>query len=441
MSDPVIRVEDVSKLYLLGEAERRHESLMAELGSLLASPFRNFRRLRKLDTSRAASNGHAEAESPDLLWALKDVSFEVKPGEVLGLVGRNGAGKSTLLKILSRITEPTKGRVRIRGRVASLLEVGTGFHPELTGRENIYLNGTILGMSRREINRQFDAIVDFSGVARFLETPVKRYSSGMKVRLGFAVAAHLLPDILIVDEVLAVGDQEFQQKCIGKMQEIAGGQERTVLFVSHNMGAIASLCTEVVWMNRGRLHKKGQTNTIIDEYMSSFTDKAGIPLSERTDRQGTGEAKLKRFYMANSNGEPLDTILSGSPCQIVFEYEAIRPLRHPIFMCTAYNRVGQPLTHFRSTFSKNQYDELPASGKVVCHVERWPLTQGLFRFNAAITERSGPLDHVEGAATLSVDPGDYFETNRSQQYLQETCLIDQTWTFHQQLEATFVAHR
>ena len=202
------------------------------------APIRNARNLARLDVSRVAD------DAPDTFWALDDVSFEVKRGEVLGVIGRNGAGKSTLLKILSRITEPTSGRVGIKGRVSSLLEVGTGFHPELTGRDNVYMNGTLLGMTKREIDRKFDEIVAFSGVDRFLDTPVKRYSSGMQVRLAFAVAAHLDPEILIVDEVLAVGDYEFQNKCLGKMEEVAtGGDGRTILFVSHNMGMVRSLCS------------------------------------------------------------------------------------------------------------------------------------------------------------------------------------------------------
>jgi lipopolysaccharide transport system ATP-binding protein len=427
MSETAISVENLSKLYLLGQAERQHESLLGELTGLLTAPFRNFRDLRRLDTSRAGADG--QAESPDLLWALKDVSFEVKRGEVLGVIGRNGAGKSTLLKVLSRITEPTRGRVRIRGRVASLLEVGTGFHPELTGRENVYLNGTILGMTRKEIDQQFDAIVDFSGIERFLSTPVKRYSSGMKVRLGFAVAAHLLPDILIVDEVLAVGDQDFQRKCIGKMQEIASGKGRTILFVSHNMGPIASLCHRVIWMHRGQVHRQGPTDEVIGEYMSSFVERASIPLDERTDRGGSGEARLRQFRLLNAAGEPVDSLLSGSACRFSFEYESRRPLRAPQLVFSLYNRSGQMLMNFRSTFSRELADELPPRGVLMCHVDRLPLTQGIYRLNAGLADRSGLLDHLEGVATFAVDPGDYFETGRAQEYVSETCLTPQDWRF------------
>src|SRR5437016_3408859 len=232
MSKPIISVEGLGKMYHLGHRARRNTSFRDAVASSLAAP------LRKL---RGNSNGQNDA-----FWALKDVNFEVARGEVVGVIGANGAGKSTLLKILSRITEPTEGRVVLRGRVASLLEVGTGFHPELTGRENIYLNGAILGMTRTEIRKKFDEIVDFAGVEKFLDTPVKRYSSGMYVRLAFAVAAHLEPEILLVDEVLAVGDAEFQKKCLGKIDEVSRQEGRTVLLVSHNMAAINRLCGRAI---------------------------------------------------------------------------------------------------------------------------------------------------------------------------------------------------
>jgi lipopolysaccharide transport system ATP-binding protein len=243
MSDIAIRVENVSKMYRLGEGGAQHTHLREALTHALGAPLRWWRR-------NGNGHGSAVAEQDETLWALKDVSFEVKRGEVLGIIGRNGAGKSTLLKILSRITEPTTGQIDCFGRVASLLEVGTGFHQELTGRENVYLNGAILGMSKKEIDRKFDEIVAFSGVERFIDTPVKRYSSGMGVRLGFAVAAHLDPEILIVDEVLAVGDAEFQAKCLGKLNEVAESG-RTVLFVSHNMRAVEQLTTRAMMLEGG----------------------------------------------------------------------------------------------------------------------------------------------------------------------------------------------
>lgn len=262
MSNSVIKVCDLSKQYRLGQVGT---------GSIKDDLKRFWYRVRgKEDPFLKVSetNDRTNKGSSDYVWALRDISFEVQPGEVLGIIGRNGAGKSTLLKILSRVAEPTSGTIAMRGRVASLLEVGTGFHPELTGRENIYLNGAILGMNKKEINRKFDEIVDFAGVERYIDTPVKRYSSGMHLRLGFAVAAHLEPEILIVDEVLAVGDSEFQKKCLGKMKDVSLSEGRTVLFVSHNMGAIKTLCTRTILLSNGRLEYDGNTLGAIDWYLS-----------------------------------------------------------------------------------------------------------------------------------------------------------------------------
>src|SRR5262247_578600 len=258
MSDFVITVENLSKSYLVGHQSAKRERYTA-LRDIIAREARNFVR-KGLDF--VGGRQIVQGDEVEEFWALSDVSFEVKRGEILGIVGRNGAGKSTLLKILSRITEPTKGRVLLRGRVASLLEVGTGFHPELTGRENIFLNGAILGMTQREIRRKFDEIVAFAGVERFLDTPVKRYSSGMYTRLAFAVAAHLEPEILVVDEVLAVGDARFQKKCLGKMDEVAQAG-RTILFVSHNMTAMSRLCRRAIWIDGGRIRRAGDSDDVI----------------------------------------------------------------------------------------------------------------------------------------------------------------------------------
>ncbi|HWB21223.1 MAG TPA: ABC transporter ATP-binding protein, partial [Phycisphaerales bacterium] len=257
MTAPAIIIDHISKAYRIGLAEESYPTFRDAIVKTLTAPIRRFRELREKGTEQ------------DTFWALNDVSFEVARGEVVGIIGRNGAGKSTLLKILSRITEPTLGSARLRGRVASLLEVGTGFHPELTGRENIYLNGGILGMRKAEIRRKFDAIVSFSEVEKFLDTPVKRYSSGMYVRLAFAVAAHLEPEILIIDEVLAVGDAQFQRKCLGKMQEAARGEGRTVLFVSHNMPAVRSLCHSCVLLEGGRVTLRGSSDECVQRYLTA----------------------------------------------------------------------------------------------------------------------------------------------------------------------------
>jgi lipopolysaccharide transport system ATP-binding protein len=280
MSEPVIRLENISKRYLIGHMRPKGDGIRHVVEEAVRAPVKWLRGQRK--------NSKLEQEE---FWALRDVSFEVKQGEVLGIIGRNGAGKSTLLKILSRITEPTAGRISIEGRVASLLEVGTGFHSELSGRENIFLNGAILGMSRVEIKRKFDEIVAFSEVERFLDTPVKRYSSGMYVRLAFAVAAHLEPEILIVDEVLAVGDVDFQKKCLGKMQDVSTKEGRTVLFVSHNMLAVQKLCTKALLLVKGSVKAAGQVNEIVAEYASSGESDTYANL-KTTDQPQIVEAKI-----------------------------------------------------------------------------------------------------------------------------------------------------
>lgn len=269
-----ITVDSISKCYRIGLKEDMHDTFAKSIFSFIKSPFKNYRKYRSLYKFDNI-DPHADSDSSDILWALRDVSFEVTEGEVLGIIGKNGAGKSTLLKIFSRITHPTRGNVYIRGKSSSLLEVGTGFHPDLTGRENVFLNGTILGMTKKEIVRKFDAIVDFSGVEKFIDTPVKRYSSGMSVRLAFAVAAHLEPEILIVDEVLAVGDAEFQGKCIGKMSSIAK-EGRTVLFVSHNMGAVTELCSRVLWLENGSIKMGGDPLEIVTNYLSLNVQEVGF---------------------------------------------------------------------------------------------------------------------------------------------------------------------
>lgn len=266
MSVPVISVKDLGKKYRIGKAEKRADTVLSAILNGIKQPIENLKQIRSLSK--------LEYDEASIIWALKNISFEVRQGEVLGVIGRNGAGKSTLLKILSRITEPSEGEVVIHGRVASLLEVGTGFHPELTGRENIYMNGTILGMRRREIDQKLDEIIDFSGVEKYMDTPVKFYSSGMRVRLGFSVAAHLEPEILIIDEVLAVGDVEFQKKCIGKMENVAKYQGRTVLFVSHNMHAVNELCSRTILISEGRIAYQGSTEEAVNYYIRGHQEKS-----------------------------------------------------------------------------------------------------------------------------------------------------------------------
>jgi lipopolysaccharide transport system ATP-binding protein len=307
---PAIRIENLGKSYSVNHAEERlpYKTLRDSLTRLATAPARRWR-----------AGGHSGVV--EKFWALRDVNFDVKPGEVVGIIGRNGAGKSTLLKILSRITMPTTGRATIRGRVGSLLEVGTGFHPELTGRENIYMNGSVLGMMRSEIQRKFDEIVAFAGVERFLDTPVKRYSSGMQVRLAFAVAAHLDPEILIIDEVLAVGDASFQQKCIGKMGQVAS-EGRTILFVSHDLTNVMRLCRQGILLNSGQIEMEGPARDVVRQYLREATNSNdGIAdLSERGDRSGSGRAKFRGVKLLQEN-LPADKLAFGVPLTINLSVE------------------------------------------------------------------------------------------------------------------------
>jgi len=308
----IIKANGVSKLYRLGAREKAHDSLSAAIADMLLSPIRNYRKYRSLykfdDITKGNNRGPANNQTSDIIWALQDVSFNVKRGEVLGIIGGNGAGKSTLLKILTQITPPTQGLITIHGRAASLLEVGTGFHQELTGRENVYLNGTILGMKKGEVDRKFDEIVDFSGVERFLDTPVKRYSSGMRVRLAFAVAAHLEPEILIIDEVLAVGDETFQKKCIKKMQDV-GQKGRTVLFVSHNMPTVSALCSRAILLENGGIVKDGPTHDVVSAYLNSGTGtKAAREWPVANTAPGGNVARLRAARIIARNGETKETI-------------------------------------------------------------------------------------------------------------------------------------
>jgi lipopolysaccharide transport system ATP-binding protein len=342
-------------------------------------------------------------------WALQDVSFEVQPGEVVGLIGRNGAGKSTLLKILSRITPPSVGEVRLRGRVGSLLEVGTGFHPELTGRENVYLNGSILGMPHAEIRRKFDEIVAFADVGAFLDTPIKRYSSGMYARLAFAVAAHLEPEILVIDEVLAVGDAEFQRKCLAKMGEVATAG-RTVLFVSHNMGAIQTVCQRAVLLESGRIKVVGPVREVVTEYQRGVATTLATPLGERRDRTGQGRFRFVDLYLLDGEGTPTPFGITGQELQIGLRLETPpgsfpAPLEVSVGI---FDGQGNKLTEVGTHLTGHSPRSADEARHLRCRVPRLPLLAGEYRIDLWCGLATETEDHLQEATVLRIEPGNYF---------------------------------
>jgi lipopolysaccharide transport system ATP-binding protein len=390
MEDVAIEVEGLSKRYLLGD---RALSSGALTSGLVGLALRSFGRQ---DAPRGPSK--------DELWALRDVSFRVQRGEVLGIVGRNGAGKSTLLKILARVTEPTTGLVRMRGRARALLEVGAGFHPELTGRENIYLNGVILGMSRAEIDRKYGQIVEFAEVERFLDTPVKRYSSGMYTRLAFSIAAHLEPEILIVDEVLAVGDAAFQQKCLGKIGDVAH-EGRTVLFVSHNMGMVQTICSRAMLLKAGTITADGAASDVVTAYLGQLEGISAVDLSERTERGGAGQVRLTRVQAVNPEAGSSGVVATGRPIRFRFEVEKARPGMSCAF--TIYDSMGHPVTFFDSAIPGRFDIDSPDQGAAfTCDVDQLPLLPGQYRLNASITHNGEIQDHLEGAIFFRVEGGE-----------------------------------
>jgi|HubBroStandDraft_5_1064220.scaffolds.fasta_scaffold07190_4 lipopolysaccharide transport system ATP-binding protein len=402
MSDFAIRVEGLGKHYQLGARESGYTTLRETLAGFITNPLKRFKSL---------SGRSTEDES---FWALRDISFELKPGEVVGIIGHNGAGKSTILKILSQITEPTEGRVEIMGRIGSLLEVGTGFHPELTGRENIFLNGSILGMSRAEVRRKFDEIVAFAEVEKFLDTPVKRYSSGMSVRLAFSVAAHLDPEILIVDEVLAVGDQAFQNKCLGKMSGVAQSG-RTILFVSHQMAAVEAMCTSAIWLSEGRLRDSGPTSTIVERYLRSVSRGAMQPLQDRHDRQGTGEIRFKSVSFSNGSGESVMNFQCGAPAALTlqFETQSQRTLRNMRVSLGVENELAQRVLLLDSRLVRSDLNQVePDGGTVTFVVPKLPLLPGCYRFTVQAMVNGEIIDCVRNAGVFYVEGGNFFGTGQ-----------------------------
>jgi lipopolysaccharide transport system ATP-binding protein len=371
MSSPVISVENLGKRYVIGRQRSKDDGMRHAIEARLRAAFTWFRSRDELEKPQKTD-----------FWALREVSFQIKQGEVVGFIGRKGAGKSTLLKLLSRITVPTEGRIRIRGRIASLLEVGTGFHQELTGRENIFLNGAILGMTRAEIVRKFDEIVEFSEIGEFLDTPVKRYSSGMYVRLAFAVAAHLEPEILIVDEVLAVGDASFQKKCLGKMGNIAQ-TGKTVLFVSHNMEAVRNLCQRCIWLQDGRLHEDGRAEVVIRSYFDSLSSERSF--SSKNLDYGL---VIQQVLLKNSRGESAGEFLPGEDLIVEISYDAQKRVEQP------YITIGVD-GFYSSLFTANMLldghrpNSLEGIGRISCRFRSLPLLPQSYTVKMRIHAKNG----------------------------------------------------
>jgi homopolymeric O-antigen transport system ATP-binding protein len=384
-----IETHELGKRYTLGVSGRGYGTLREAITAKFRNP------LRKSD----------DGGRPNQLWALRDLSLRIEPGEVVGLVGHNGAGKSTLLKILSRITEPSSGYAEVTGRVGSLLEVGTGFHPELTGRENIFLNGAILGMRRAEIRARFDEIVAFAEIDRFLDTPVKRYSSGMSVRLAFAVAAHLEPEILLVDEVLAVGDAAFQRKSLVKMGEVAQAG-RTVLFVSHNLAIIQALCQRGVLLERGQVQADGAVSEILDHYLAGLERASAADLVEREDRDGRGwrQTLLKKVELIDAGSGQANAVVGGRPAKLVIEVTELLPgLECRVVIA---NSFGQPIAVLDSEISAPVDSRDPELGpRIECEIPTVPLLPGRYRIDVGLKANSVVQDGLQAAAFFDVEPG------------------------------------
>ena len=424
MNNAVIKVEDLSKQYRLGKVGRG--ALRDDVNRWL------YKIMGKEDPylKIGEENDRSVKGSSDYVWALKDIDFEVKQGEVLGIIGRNGAGKSTLLKILSRVTAPTTGKVKIKGRIASLLEVGTGFHPELSGRDNIFLNGAILGMTKKEIALKFDEIVDFSGVERYIDTPVKRYSSGMYVRLAFAVAAHLDPEILIVDEVLAVGDAEFQKKCLGKMKDVSYRDGRTVLFVSHNIPTILNLCESAMVLQWGKNIFHGNTEEAITFYKSDKGKQHLESLRNRKDRKGNGMVSCMDIIFLNKRLQVVESVKSGDELRLKIYYAVNSSEVTSIAFRVQIVDVNEQIVFTcNNAHSKDLLRVSADEGYVTCTIDKLPLFGGTYYVNIQIYSlENGIHDEVELAKELSVIDGDFFGTGKIPG-IRKGILINHTWDF------------
>lgn len=424
MTDIAINVENIGKSYLLGHNTNRSEGYTS-LRDVIANNAKGaIRKTRDMLKGKPIIQGDEIEE----FHALKDINFEIKQGDRVGIIGGNGAGKSTLLKILSRITEPTSGRITINGRVASLLEVGTGFHPELTGRENIFLNGAILGMSRYEIKRKFDEIVAFSEVEQFLDTPVKRYSSGMYVRLAFAVAAHLEPEILVVDEVLAVGDAQFQKKCLGKMEEVST-QGRTILFVSHQLGSVQSLCNRAIHLRKGKLIDDGDAEVVIQRYLTGLvSSNSSNPFSpDNPDRNITGNAWFTDGYLLNADGKTTNSVIAGEDIRVVFHYESKSEIKDLYITLTIFNSSGVAVTNIHTELMQHKRIDYPQRGIAECTIPRLPLSIGEYRIAVALSVLGQQQDLVRSAIQFSVIDSTFFGSSLVPPNAYCMFYIDHSW--------------
>jgi lipopolysaccharide transport system ATP-binding protein len=396
MSNIAIQVEDLDKKYHIGGPRKTHDRLGDQLADMLKAPFRRAGKLL-----RGQATGAAELD--ETFWALKDIDFEIKQGESVGVIGRNGAGKSTLLKILSRITEPTRGYADIYGRVGSLLEVGTGFHPELNGRENIYLNGAILGMRKVEIARKFDEIVAFAEIGKFIDTPVKHYSSGMYVRLAFSVAAHLEPEILLVDEVLAVGDLAFQKKCLGKMDDVTQ-DGRTVLFVSHNMSLVQTLCQRGIFLDQGEIATDGPIAETIDSYLQTLEQMEAQDLAKRVDRRGRGQVRLVGVEICNGSSQSSTVLKTGASARFVFHVNKLMIGLSCMFII--FDHLGRRVAAFTSETPGPEDTNDPGLGaKFICEFDQLLFLPGRYRVNTWLKGGGEAQDFVEAAAIFDVEAG------------------------------------
>ncbi len=405
MSDIAIKVEQVGKLYRLGEVGT---------GTLSQDLKRWWAITRGKDDPFAIvgeTNDRTQKGESDFVWALKDVSFEVKQGEVLGIIGRNGAGKSTLLKLLSKVTTPTTGSIKVNGRIASLLEVGTGFHPDLTGRENVFLNGAILGMTKAEVKKKFDEIVDFAGVERYIDTPVKRYSSGMYVRLAFAVAAFLEPEILIIDEVLAVGDAEFQKKCLGRMKDISVNDGRTVLFVSHNMAAIQSLCTTGLYMSNGTVKICGNLEKVLNNYLIQIADHSKRNIKDAVNRKGNGIVKIASVTGLNKDGIEMERFLAGESLTLKVSFEARADVENKISKVDIgiNTQINERVTWLSTSLF---FDKVDFSKELAFEIGRLSLTPGYYNLNIYCEVNGVATDWIENIYQFEVEESDYYSTGR-----------------------------